>query len=62
MFKRLIGAVVTTAVAALGVKVVKDILDADEEEKKLIELETEETEEENNIEEERRKSLLFKMR
>ena len=51
MFKRLFGAVVATAVTALGVKVVKDMLDADEEEKKLIELETEETEEENNIEE-----------
>ncbi|MBR2544550.1 MAG: hypothetical protein IKE93_00120 [Erysipelotrichaceae bacterium] len=45
MFKRLFGTAVATAVAALGVKVVKDILQADEEEeKKLIELETEESE------------------
>jgi len=45
VFKRLFGTAVATAIAALGVKVVKDILDADEEEKKLIELETEEVEE-----------------
>ncbi len=44
MFKRLFGTAIATAVAALGVKVVKDILQADEEEeKKLIELETEES-------------------
>ena len=44
MFRRLFGTAVATAVAALGVKVVKDILQADEEEeKKLIELETEES-------------------
>ena len=42
MFRRLFGTAVATAVAALGVKVVKDILRADEEEeKKLIEIETE---------------------
>lgn len=51
VFKRLFGTVLATAVTALGVKVVKDILEADEEEKKLIELETEESEEANNIEE-----------
>ena len=44
MFKRLFGTAIATAVEALGVKVVKDILQADEEEeKKLIELETEES-------------------
>ena len=44
MFRRLFGTAVATAVAALGVKVVKDILQADEEEeKKIIELETEES-------------------
>ena len=41
MLKRLIGTAVTAAVAALSVKVIKDVLDADEE-MKLIELETEE--------------------
>lgn len=51
MFKRLIGAGVATAVTALGIKVVKDILDAEEEEKVFIELDTEEEKEENNIEE-----------
>jgi hypothetical protein len=49
MFKRLFGAAIATAVAALGVKVVKDVLDADEEEKVLIELDVEEAE--NDIEE-----------
>ena len=44
MFKRLFGTAIATAVTALGVKVVKDILQADEEEeKKIIELETEES-------------------
>ncbi len=44
MFKRLLGTAIATAAAALGVKVVKDILQADEEEeKKIIELETEES-------------------
>ena len=44
MFKRLLGTAIATAAAALGIKVVKDILEADEEEeKKIIELETEES-------------------
>ena len=44
MFRRLLGTAIATAAAALGVKVVKDILEADEEEeKKIIELETEES-------------------
>ncbi|MBQ3375758.1 MAG: hypothetical protein IJG49_05050 [Erysipelotrichaceae bacterium] len=44
MFRRLLGTAIATAAAALGVKVVKDILAADEEEeKKIIELETEES-------------------
>ena len=48
--RRLFGAVAATAVAALGAKVVSDILQADEEEeKKIIELETEK--EESDIEE-----------
>lgn len=42
MFRKLFGTAVATAVAALGVKVIKDILEADEEEEqKLIELESE---------------------
>ena len=46
MFKRLFGTVVLAAATALGAKVVKDILDADEEEeKKLIELPAEEKKE-----------------
>ena len=40
MFKKLFGTAIATAVATLGVKVVKDILEADEEEQSLIELET----------------------
>lgn len=38
MFKRLFGLAVATAVVAAGVKVVKDILNADEEEKSVIDL------------------------
>lgn len=49
MLKKLFGTAIATAVAALGIKVVKDILAADEEEQKLIELEAEK--EEANIEE-----------
>ncbi len=50
MFKKLFGTAIATAVAALGVKVVKDILEADEEEQSLIELETEK-EQNSDIEE-----------
>ena len=53
MFKKLFGAAITLAAAAAGVKVVKDILEADEEEnQKFInldadkELQVEETKEE----------------
>ena len=52
MFKKLFGTAVLTAVAAAGVKVVKDILDADEEDNKLIQLDTEsEAEEAEAVEE-----------
>lgn len=52
MFKKLFGTAVAAGIAALGVKVVKDILDADaEDEKDIIELETEENKEENKVEE-----------
>lgn len=44
MFKKLFRTAVATGVAALGVKVVKDIIDADEEEKRIVELEPEEKE------------------
>ena len=35
MFKRLLGTAIATAAAALGVKVVRDILQADEEAEKI---------------------------
>ena len=50
MAKKLFGTAIATAIAALGVKVVKDILEADEEEQSLIELETDK-EENTDIEE-----------
>ncbi len=40
MFKRLFGLAVFTAAVATGVKVVKDILNADEEEKSVIDLDS----------------------
>ena len=40
MFKRLFGLAVATAVVAAGVKVVKDILNAYEEEKSVIDLDS----------------------
>ncbi len=44
MIKKLFGTAVTLAVIAAGVKIVKDILDnADEAEKKMIELEPDQT-------------------
>ena len=52
MFRKLFGTAVAAGLAVLGVKVVKDVLDADaEDEKDIIELETEENKEENTVEE-----------
>lgn len=51
MFKKIFGAIVAAGAVAAGVKVVKDILDADAEEKNIINLDEQPVEEERTEEE-----------